>query len=124
MPNLLVALMLISGVAAGYVAGRKGRSRIAWAAIGTALPLLGVLLCIAVPERGAGDDSRQTGAARKPRPRRRPRRCCGSWIPDCQGCDWYHRELFTSSETSDSAGYCEYYGRKLSKTEPSPDEEP
>jgi len=122
MPYLIAALIL-SGVAAGYVAGRKGRSRIAWGVVGVLLPVLGVLLCVAMPARGDGEGSRQAGAARKPRPRRRPRRCCGAWIPDCHGCDWFHRELFRSSETSDSAGYCEYYDRQLTKATPAPDED-
>ena len=124
MPLYLIAGLILSGLAAGYVAGRKGRSRIAWAAVGTFLPGLGILLSIAVPERGGTDDSQEAGVgSRKSPPRRRPRRCCGSWIPDCQGCDWFHRELFRSSETTDAAGYCEYYGRRLTAAAPPPDDD-
>jgi len=123
MPYLIAGLIL-SGLVAGYVAGRKGRSRIAWMAVGMFLPGLGILLSIAVPERGDADGSPEGGApARKAHVRRRPRRCCGSWIPDCQGCDWFHRELFRSSQTTDSVGYCEYYGRRLAITAAPPNDD-
>jgi hypothetical protein len=43
-----------------------------------------------------------------------PRRCCGSYIPDCQGCAFFTgKQLFESSADPRKKGYCERYGKDL-----------
>ena len=50
---VLFALVVVGGFTAGtgYIADRKGRSFVAWAAIGFFLGILGLLLAVVVPKK-------------------------------------------------------------------------
>ena len=106
----LVALQLFCGCFSAFVAGQKDRNRIAWWFIGALLPVLGVALSLSVrpaPAESAGPASR---AAQK---RQRPKRCCGTYIPDCFACPHFRKALFRTDEDESQKGYCEYFEKPL-----------
>lgn len=115
MVHYFVVLQIICGFFSAFVAGRKGRRRATWWLIGALLPVVGVVLALlAEPVRSEAPG--QAGRRQQPapsRPRRRPTRCCGCYIPDCQGCPHFRRRLFASRQTSGDRGFCEYYNRDL-----------
>jgi len=105
----------VCGFFAAFVGGRKGRNRVAWWFIGALLPVLGVVLSLLVPEKRAAAVAVQpgaTGGAGRPG-RRKPKRCCGSYIPDCFGCLHFRRPLFEPVHAEDKKGYCELFRKDL-----------
>ena len=44
---------------------------------------------------------------------KRPKRCCGSYIPDCEGCPYFKKALFESSPNSVKKGECRFFNRDL-----------
>lgn len=113
----LVVVQILCGFFSAYVAGRKGRSRVAWWFIGALLPVAGVVLALL-----AGDKERSEGSAAAVthapseaalRRRRRPKRCCGSYIPDCLGCPYFRRPLFSQNPRPNLRGTCQYFGIDL-----------
>jgi hypothetical protein len=111
----LIICAVLCGFFSAFVAGRKGRNRIAWWFVGTLLPILGVVLSLAVPQRRVALSAvrvrRAQGGARQGR--KKPKRCCGSYIPDCFGCPYFRRPLFDPGRGEDKKGYCEFFGRDL-----------
>ncbi|MHC4592772.1 MAG: hypothetical protein ACYS8L_08775, partial [Planctomycetota bacterium] len=47
------------------------------------------------------------------RPRTKPKRCCGSYIPDCFGCPHFRRKLFDPARSEGKKGYCEFFRKDL-----------
>ncbi len=45
--------------------------------------------------------------------KRRPKRCCGSYIPDCEGCPFFQRPLFGEPQAKGRKGRCLFYKRDL-----------
>lgn len=112
----LIAFQVLCGCFSAFVAGRKGRSRLAWWLMGALLPVFGVLLSLAAPAAPGAPRSAAAATDTKREPsqtRKRPKRCCGSYIPDCFGCPFFRRQLFDSDRSEDKKGYCEFFGREL-----------
>jgi len=109
----LIVIMVLCGFFSAFVAARKSRNRIVWWFVG--LTILGVALTLAVPEKQvtvrATGGRRARGGARQGR--KKPKRCCGSYIPDCFGCPYFRRPLFDPSRAEDKKGHCEFFGRDL-----------
>lgn len=111
----LMVCAVLCGLFSAFVAGRKGRNRIAWWFIGTLLPILGVVLSLTVAEKRAAPSAGQGGraGATTRRGRGKPKRCCGSYIPDCFGCPHFRRALFDPARAEDKKGYCGLFRRDL-----------
>jgi len=113
--QFLVVFQILCGFFGAFVAGRKGRSRLGWWFIGAFLPVFGAILCLMAPDAAAKVGATEQGdgadGIRKQRPR--PRRCCGSYIPDCQGCPYFRRPLFEAHREADGKGTCTFYGKQL-----------
>jgi len=110
----LVAIQLLCGSFAAYVASRKNRNRFLWFLLGLAVPVGGVLMALIVGKGqrtpGKGVESPDVAEAE---PRRPPKRCCGSYIPDCRGCPYFTRPLFDPSYGGRRKGYCELFEKEL-----------
>ncbi len=110
-----VIIQVLCGFFSAFVAGRKGRDRVRWWFIGALLPVVGVVL--AVTAREVHDDVPATlGAPASGRAlpkRHRPSRCCGSYIPDCLGCSYFRRQLFSAEHREGLKGRCDYFDRDL-----------
>ena len=101
----LLAFQFLCGGFAAWGAARKRRSPLGWFAVGFLLPVLGVVLCLLV-----GTRVRAEGSGRgRTRTRRRPKRCNGSYIPDCQGCPYFTKPLFDSSYDGKRRGRCAFF---------------
>ncbi len=112
--HYVIVFQVLCGCLSAHVAGRKGRSRPAWWLMGALLPAFGLVLSFAVPPlEGAAPAAERAPARRASRPRKRPRRCCGSYIPDCLGCSYYRRLLFDPARAEGLKGHCEYFDRDL-----------
>lgn len=111
----LIVIQVFAGFFSAFVASRKGRNRFFWWTVGTFVPLLGVALALAVPRKAAPPSfgpARQTAAAGRSS-RKRPKRCCGSYIPDCFGCPHFRRQLFGPDPAEEKKGYCTLFGKDL-----------
>ncbi len=110
----LLAFQLLCGSFACFLAARRRRSRLAWFAVGTLVPVLGVLLALRVKQstgrRSAPGPGRK---AKSPSGRSRPRRCSGSYIPECHGCPHFARPLFDATYGGSKKGHCGLFGRDL-----------
>jgi hypothetical protein len=116
----LIAFQLLCGCFAAFVAGRRSRSRAAWWFVGALLPVAGVVLALTASHPGAAGSSGPAHSASEPRkPAGRPRRCCGSYIPDCLGCPYFRRPLFDGEGSSQKKGTCTLLGTDLT-LEPQP----
>lgn len=117
--SYLIAFQLLCACFAGYVASQKGRNWFFWFLAGFAVPILGVILAVTVkkPRRPQAEKSEGPGAS-TPRlgPRRRPSRCCGDYIADCQGCSYFQKPLFDLTYSGSRKGWCELFHKVL--TEP------
>ena len=102
----VVVFQVFCGFFAAFVAARKERSVLAWFAIGTLLPVVGVALALRVKRTPARGGKERTV-------RQAPRRCRGSFIPDCRGCPFFSRPLFDPSQDSSKKGYCQRFERVL-----------
>ncbi len=114
--HYFIAFQILCGCFSAFVAGRKGRSRLAWWFVGAMLPLLGVVLSLIVLEAPtAPSSSRGVGGAvsAQSRARRRPKRCSKSYTPDCSGCPFFRRRLFDADRSEDKKGYCEFFNKEL-----------
>jgi hypothetical protein len=116
----LLIVQVLCGFFSAFVAGRKGRNRLLWWFIGALLPLLGVVLCLKVGEAAdkgepvpLGAPASADAAAKAADRRRRPSRCCGSYIPDCLGCSYFRRQLFSGEQKDGLKGRCEHFDREL-----------
>jgi len=116
----LLAIQIACGCFAAFLAARQGQSRPAWFAVGALLPVVGVLLALwATRTRPARAEAGRPGASGKEakgraRGRRPPRRCRGSYIPDCVGCPHFRASpLFDPSLQDSRKGYCELFGKPL-----------
>ncbi len=111
----LVIIQVLCGSFSAFVAGRKGRDRVRWWFIGALLPVVGVALSLLARE--VRDDVPATLGApaggRQLEPRHRPSRCCGSYIPDCLGCTYFRRQLFSAEHREGLKGRCDYFDRQL-----------
>jgi hypothetical protein len=108
-----LAFQLLCGLFAAFVAARKGRSALVWFALGLLLPIVGVVLALrARPPRVRTEGPRasvdEAASQRQP-----PRRCCGSYIPDCLGCPFFTRPLFDPSYEGPKKGYCQHFENVL-----------
>lgn len=106
----LIVFQILCGAFGGYVASRKGRNVIVWLFIAGVLPLAGLALVLMVGEVGSSAPNITGVGTQK---RRRPRRCDGSFIPDCRGCPHFSRPLFDPSYGASHRGRCRYYRREL-----------
>ena len=114
----LAAFQVLCGGFCAFVAVRKGRSPVFWWLVGTVLPVVGVVLSLTVaPAERTRVAARGRRGSREPagKERRIPRRCCGSYIPDCLGCPFFRRRLFPASprEDSNTKGFCEHLHKEL-----------
>jgi hypothetical protein len=114
MDYVIIALALC-GFFSAYVAVRKGRNPVAWWLVGAFLPVVGPVLSLTVPPKLPADEEEEwaPGAPVPHRPVRRPKRCCGFYIPDCCGCPHFRRQLFDSTRTEHAKGRCDFYGKDL-----------
>lgn len=116
--DYIVVTLVLCGTFSAYVAARKGRSPLAWWFVGALLPIVGPVLSLAVPAKAARS-SQESSAREAPvptSPPRRPKRCCGCYIPDCCGCPYFRRQLFDMARTGRSKGRCEFFGKDLEET--------
>ncbi|MFW6188876.1 MAG: hypothetical protein ACOC7T_00450 [Planctomycetota bacterium] len=114
--HYLIIIQILCGFFAAYVAARKGRNRYAWWLAGAFLPVVGVVLALLADQASSGSPAlsdRLQGAPGRPLRRERPKRCCGSYIPDCLGCPYFRRHLFEQEHRERVRGSCEYYGEDL-----------
>ena len=121
MPYVVMMLMIVCAFASSHIAARKGRNTVHWWFIGL-VPIFGIMLALLMDTGAPGGVTRKKKGARKRKdalPRKRPKRCCGSYIPECWGCPFFRRNLFDPDPHEGKRGYCEHFRREL--TEP-PDE--
>jgi hypothetical protein len=116
----VIAFQLLCGCFAGYVASQKHRNWFWWFLVGTLVPVAGVLIALTVEdartaERGRGP-RRASEETQQPK---RPKRCCGRYIPDCQGCPYFSRPLFDPSfdKETEKKGYCRFFKKDLVQRE-------
>jgi hypothetical protein len=111
----LIIVQIVCGFFSAFVAGRKGRNQVAWWFIGALVPVAGVVLSYLVSDIDAAEPLPQAGFPSKQASRRpeRPKRCCGSYIPDCLGCPYFRRQLFSSERADGLRGHCEYFDKDL-----------
>lgn len=116
----LLAFQVLCGCFAAYVTARQGRNWLAWFAVGMLLPVVGVVLALSAAKEHLGRKATarrilwgKTDKLAEGAPRR-PRRCRGSYIPDCQGCPYFRRNpLFEPGDDGPRKGYCRYYRQAL-----------
>ena len=114
--SYVIAFQVLCGFFSSYVAGRKGRARLRWWLVGALVPVFGVMLSLLAPDAEAGSGPATVGGKEgRRRSRKRPKRCCGSYIPDCQGCSFFRRHLFDPDPSEDKKGYCRFYGKDLTE---------
>jgi hypothetical protein len=111
--HYLIVFQILCGFFAAYVASRKARSPVLWWFAGTFLPVVGVVWALLVSDAVPGGAPR-TGGRSGPGRSKRPKRCCGEFLPDCRGCPHFRRRLFRSEQDGDP-GYCEFYEKTLSE---------
>ncbi|MEF8788161.1 MAG: hypothetical protein V5A84_03745 [Planctomycetota bacterium] len=111
----LVAFQLLCGCFAGYVAAQKRRNWFWWFLVGTLVPVAGVLIALMVDSARAGRGGRSRGRSRDRggEKLKRPKRCCGEYIPDCKGCPYFSRPLFDGSYRDEKKGYCKFFKKEL-----------
>ncbi|MGD2175887.1 MAG: hypothetical protein PVJ27_10830, partial [Candidatus Brocadiaceae bacterium] len=111
----LIVFQVLCGFFAAHVAGQKGRSRLRWWCIGAFVPAFGVVLSLVIPARGeasgfpAPADGAEAGEGEHRDRRKRPRRCCGRYLPDCHGCPHFRRRLFDPARPQGRKGHCDFY---------------
>ncbi len=111
--HYLIVFQILCGFFAAYVASRKARSPVLWWFAGSFLPVVGVVWVLLVSQAVPGGAPR-TGGCSGPDRQKRPKRCCGEFLPDCRGCAYFRRRLFRSEQEGDR-GYCEFYQKTLSE---------
>ncbi|MHC4479351.1 MAG: hypothetical protein ACYS8K_08085 [Planctomycetota bacterium] len=114
--HYFVVFQVLCGCFAAFTAGRKGRRPAVWWFVGALVPVFGVVLSLAVPPLSAGPASSPLAAEKTPlarRPRAKPKRCCGSYIPDCFGCSYFRRPLFDPGRSEGKKGHCEFFDKDL-----------
>jgi hypothetical protein len=111
----LIVLQVLCGCFSAFVAGRKGRDRRRWWLIGALLPVAGVVLSLRAGQAGPQEPATLGAPAsgRKLQRHHRPSRCCGSYIPDCLGCCYFRRQLFSAEHREGLKGRCDYFDRQL-----------
>ncbi len=110
----VLVFQLLCGALAAFVARRKGRSGLFWLLAGTCLPVIGVVLALASKAGGKrGRAKRPVGESRPQKKKRPPKRCCGRYIPDCEGCPFFQRLLFDEQPVDGRKGKCRRYNRDL-----------
>ncbi len=122
MPYVVMTLMIVGAFVSSHIAARKGRSAVHWWFIGL-VPVFGIMLALLMDTGApAGVTRKERGGRRRKGapPRKRPKRCCGSYIPECWGCPFFRRNLFDPDPHEGKRGYCEHFRHEL--TEP-PDED-
>ncbi len=106
-----VVFLLLCGGFAGFVASRKGRSAALWFVVGL-IPILGVVLALSLAPARA---SRKRVARPEPRRGVKPKRCNGSFGPECWGCPHFRRPLFDPFYSGHRKGYCMLFGQVLAE---------
>jgi hypothetical protein len=111
----LVIIQVLCGCFSAFVAGRKGRDRVRWWFIGALVPVVGVALSLLARDAAQGEPAALGAPAggRKVEKNHRPSRCCGSYIPDCLGCSYFRRQLFSAEHREGLKGRCDYFDRQL-----------
>jgi hypothetical protein len=107
--HYFLVFQVLCGLFGAFVAGRKGRSKLLWAAMAAAVPVAGVVWVLLLPERRAP----RAGPVPAGPPRRRPARCCGEFRPDCLGCPYFRRDLFGHDTAAGNRGRCTFYQKHL-----------
>ncbi len=111
----LFAFQILCGLFSAFVASQKGRNPALWGTIGACLPVFGVLLAVMVGDNDADAPPRfwSRPAPKKRRtPPSRPKRCKGTYVPDCRGCAYFRRPLF-DHELPEKKGTCAFFGKEL-----------
>jgi hypothetical protein len=106
-----ICVQLLCGLFACFVAKAKNRSATLWLLLGAILPILGVVIILILSPKDAPLSEEKDSSEQKPK--RRPKRCCGSYLPDCHGCPYFSRPLFDNSYNENKKGRCEFFGRDL-----------
>jgi len=104
-------VQVLCGFFSAFVAARKGREPVRWWFVGALLPVVGVVLSLKAEEANA-DEPVTLGAPASPaksKGRVRPSRCCRSYIPDCLGCPYFRRRLFSGEQRDGLKGRCQYF---------------
>lgn len=111
----IIAFQLLCGCFAGYVAAQKNRNWFWWFLVGLLVPVAGVIIALAVdaPRRGSGGRPRSRTRDRETDTLKRPKRCCGRYIPDCKGCPYFSRPLFDGTYRGRKKGYCNFFKKDL-----------
>ncbi len=110
--SYILVFQIACGISALLIAQRKGRNRPAWLAAGTFLPVIGLALILVLKPLKARKQAAR-GKQRNKARMRPPKRCCGSYIPDCEGCPYFVRVLFEEEVIEGKKGDCRFYGREL-----------
>ncbi len=110
----VIVFLLACGLITGLTAHFKGENIFEWGLTGIFLPIIGILLLITghkpPHKRKKGTDGRHA----KKKVRKRPKRCCGSYIPDCEGCPFFQKSLFADNTVqTGKKGDCLFYHREL-----------
>ena len=115
MLNYVMILMIVCAFASSRIAARKGHNATQWWVIGL-VPVFGVMLALMAYDAAPGQAAPRKRAARKAKDaplRKRPKRCCGHYIPECWGCPFFRRNLFVADPQEAKRGYCEHFKREL-----------
>jgi len=112
-----VAFQLLCGCFAGFVASRKDRGWFVWFLLGTFVPVFGVIAALLAnePATEPAEENWTQELERKTKNRKLkpPKRCCGRYIPDCQGCPYFRKPLFDPTYSGSKKGYCELFEKEL-----------
>jgi hypothetical protein len=104
------AFQVLSGFFAAFLASRKSRSTLGWFAIGMLVPLAGVIVAWKISPSRPLSPSKPSHRKKTLRP---PKRCCGHYIPGCQGCPFFEKPLFDRTYQGERKGYCKFYNKDL-----------
>ena len=118
MTPYVIAALLFCGAFCSFVAAGKNRNRWLWFVIGF-VPFVGVIAVLVVPPLRPTGGAGQT--APEGRARKRPRRCSGAFIPDCRGCPYFERPLFTGRADEGGKCYCRFFRKELAPPDTAPE---
>ncbi|MFP4027987.1 MAG: hypothetical protein ACLFWL_09365 [Candidatus Brocadiia bacterium] len=113
----ILAFQLLCGFFSAFLAVRKHRSLTGWFAIGLLVPVAGVIFAWVIGPYSLKDSQKQSDMPTEKPAGKRPKRCCGYYVPDCQGCPYFEKPLFDKSFEGDRKGRCRFYGRVLEQNE-------
>lgn len=107
----VLVFLLACGIFSGIVACVKGYRFLRWMARGALLPVIGVYRALKLKNRRSRNRGPGAGAGSKEK--KPPKRCRGSYIPDCAGCPFFQSPLFDEPTPQEVKGKCLRFRRVL-----------